>query len=111
MLLYSIIVFIAGVLLLVTSGIGMQRSNECEKYKKANEGNSALLTVSLITSLVMIIGSGVGFYFWMKVKSTAGGPTALAAPDVAKVATESALNIARRGVLPPIQRTPSGMAL
>ena len=72
MLGYSIIVFVAGLMLLITSAVSMQRSTECNQYKEAS--NDSWLLIALMTSLLMIGGSGVGFFLWFKKR---GGPEAI----------------------------------
>lgn len=63
---YSVLAFIAGLLLLVTSSMGINRSIECEQYKKSNKNNDTWLTIMIVVSVLMILGSGIGFYLSIK---------------------------------------------
>ena len=60
---YSFVIFLSGLLMLVTSAMGVQCSNECEKYKNNNKNNHVWLSVMLGLSVFMVVGSLIGFYF------------------------------------------------
>ena len=68
---YSIIILISGPVMLITSAMGVQCSNECEKYKEDNKGNYDWMSIMLGISVLMVLASFGGFYLTFSEKATA----------------------------------------
>ena len=101
---YSAIIFVAGLIALVTSAMGVQCSNECEKYKKNHKGNHTWLSIVLFVSVLMVAGSLVGFYFGFTGKTEITVKARL--PDNLKDAGSNPNTLAA----PSVQSTPGGSA-
>lgn len=65
-ILLSVAAFIFAIILLTTSAIGVQRSIECEQYKKSNKNIDTWFAIMIVVSILVMVAAGGGLYLGIK---------------------------------------------
>lgn len=59
---YAIVLLLAGIFSIATSSIGIECSNECDKYKDEKKSNFNFLIVNLVSAILVTISACLGIY-------------------------------------------------